>query len=80
MATKILADAQNRDDVLMVVETEQELELLIMYRKANAIGKRRITKTLCAARDGLLPSVEKIHAMTTAEKCAFADALPEVQL
>ena len=81
MAVRILADDRNRDDVVMVVENEQELEFLIAYRKANAAGKRRFEKFGCAIRDGLfrngLMTHEKINAMTTAEKIAFVDALPE---
>lgn len=74
--------ATRNDSVLILdrAKNAKELEFLMMYREADAAGKRRITKMLAAAARGELPSLDHIEKMTRAEKIAFADSLPEVQL
>lgn len=74
MATEIVV----LDHEVMIIENEQELEFLLMYREADDAGKRRLDKVLHAAARGELPSVEQANKMTHAEKIAFADSLPEV--
>lgn len=80
MAATILTDGPGRDVPVMIVENEKELEFLITYRQADDAGKRRITKILNAAYDGLLPSLEQIGAWSKSDRDAFVDSLPEVQL
>lgn len=57
--------------------TPQELQALMLYRRASEADKKRLLKLARAGVAGKLPSVKETSAMTLDQLRAHVDGLPE---
>lgn len=55
--------------------TREEVEVLLMYRKADEAGKHRLVKTAVLALQGRLPSLDQIQAMSPQQMRAMVDSM-----
>jgi hypothetical protein len=69
---RLKSQVRNSLPIIDRASSSDEVELLILYRKANAADRKRLFKLAHAAKDGKLPTTR----MTLKEGRVFADALP----